>query len=431
MKSECRTDQIIAFALLICLACRPTNTQETHHAIQPSEASRPASSPPGCSFLDTVPDLIFTGDPNGPQQFGNHIYAGDVNGDGCDDLLVAGASRYNNCQGRVYLYYGGPTMDANADRVFTGEATGSYFGEVASLGDVNGNGYADVIIGAFGYNNLHTNIDRDRYVNINGRGRTYLFYGGPDMDENAHLILDGEAGTQEGFGRLIATGDVNGDGYDDLFISAIFHNNSTGRVYLYYGGKDADTACAQTFDGENKGDRFGYNIYAGKDVNGDAVGDVIISAEDYIGGNRVGRAYLYYGSRARPMDAICDKTFTGTKSWERFANEVALADVDRDGFSDVIIGAPFWGTRGGGEGRAYLYWGAPNMDVIPAKTFTGKGDPDKDYLGTSLAWGHLNNDEYLDILIGAYNYYNNDFRGRAFVYEILSNVVDGFFLHST
>jgi hypothetical protein len=114
-----------------------------------------------------------------------------------------GANAYNSNQGRAYLYYGGSAMDTTADVTLTGEATGNYYGRrVASTGDVNGDGYADVVVGAWGYN---TN-----------QGRAYLYYGGPAMDTTADVTLTGEA-TNNYFGFSVAS---TGDGVKDLLARA-------------------------------------------------------------------------------------------------------------------------------------------------------------------------------------------------------------------
>ena len=188
--------------------------------IETISQSVPSSVKP--AFLDTTPDLILTGPTEANTQYGNYPRFGDVNGDGYEDLLVAGASLYNNNQGRLYLYYGGADMDDIADIILTGENPGDYFGEEGYLTDVNGDGYADIITGAYGYNKL--------------RGRLYIYFGGPIIDGEADLIIEGEAGTQGAFCGPINAGDINNDGFMDLVVCAPMYNNRTGRVYLFYGG---------------------------------------------------------------------------------------------------------------------------------------------------------------------------------------------------
>jgi hypothetical protein len=129
--------------------------------------------------------------------------AGDVNGDGYADVIVGapGNDTAGTDAGRAYVFYGGPGADAAADLTLTGAGAGDVFGfSVSSAGDVNGDGYADVIVGALG--------------SEPGGGRAYVYFGGPGADAVADLTLMGAAGSFDGFGWSVSSaGDVNGDGY--------------------------------------------------------------------------------------------------------------------------------------------------------------------------------------------------------------------------
>ncbi|MFB0553220.1 MAG: ankyrin repeat domain-containing protein [Phycisphaerae bacterium] len=354
------------------------------------------------AFLDTKPDLILTGPTESYTQYGNYPRFGDVNGDGHEDLLVAGASRYNNSQGRLYLYYGGKNMDDKPDKIFTGEKAGDKFGEEAYLADVNGDNYADIITGSHTYNNL--------------QGRIYIFYGGPDMDENADLIIDGEAGTQGRFGNTITAGDVNNDRYKDVVVSAIFYNNKRGRVYLFYGGDPMDTTADLTFDGGSDRDYyFGRDINNPKmvgDVNGYGYGDLLISSRYWNywkGAVGQGRAHLYYGGPGTSMDSTCDKIFTGENERDDFGGAGCIFDIDNDGFDDVIIGVRGYNK---GRGRVYLYWGGQDMDTIADQTFDGEGGS----FGCGLDAGYVNGDEYGDFIVTAPYYGGKPWSGKAYLF---------------
>jgi hypothetical protein len=358
-------------------------------------------SPAGAGGMDEICDLTLTGPSESYTQYGNYPRFGDVNGDGYEDLLVAGASRYNNSQGRLYLYYGGKNIDDEPDKIFTGEKAGDKFGEEAYLADVNGDNYADVITGSPTYNNW--------------QGRTYIFYGGPDMDANADLIIDGEAGTQGRFGNTITAGDVNNDGYVDVIVSAIYLSNKTGRVYLFYGGDPMDTTVDLTFDGENENDRFGRDINNPKmvgDVNGDGYGDLLISTRTWNfweGVSGQGRAYLYYGGPGTSMDSTCDKTFTGENERDDFGVSGCIFDIDNDGFDDVIIGARRYNNA---RGRVYLYWGGQDMDTIADHTFDGEGG----CFGCGLDAGYVNGDKYGDFIVAAPYYSGKPWSGKAYLF---------------
>jgi hypothetical protein len=215
--------------------------------------------------IDNDFDLAFSGENQG-DYLGEHVHFGDVNGDGFDDMLALGAYAYDNKRGRAYLHCGGKNMDDVADKVFEGENQGDAFGSVGDFGDFNNDGYDDLIIAACLYDS--------------SRGRVCLYYGGPDMDTKADLVFEGEMGTAGRFGRFVSAGDINNDNYDDFIVTADHYNESSGRVYLYYGGETINTNPAFTFDGEVPNNRFGLRTAIGKDVNGDSYGDILIGARE-------------------------------------------------------------------------------------------------------------------------------------------------------
>ncbi|MCP4710839.1 MAG: hypothetical protein GY869_19635, partial [Planctomycetes bacterium] len=199
-------------------------------------------SDPGAKDIgDGAYDLKMS-EPNitGDSNFGYCVAkAGDVNNDGFDDVII-GAYRYNRDTGRSYIYYGDVSMDNTADVTLDGEGIYNFFGySVSGAGDVNNDGYDDVIVGAYGYNNLI--------------GRSYIYYGGAAMDNTADVTLDGE-GPGNHFGISVSgAGDVNNDGYDDVIVGAWRYNSDTGRSYIYYGGAAMDNTADVTLDGEGPG----------------------------------------------------------------------------------------------------------------------------------------------------------------------------------
>lgn len=357
-----------------------------------------ASEAEKLSFMDTVADKIFTGEPNTTSRLGQSVVLGkDINADGYGDMII-GAPYYKEIQGKVYIYYGGKNASFDVpDLTLTGEGDNNYFGHDIEMADFNNDNYTDVAITALGYNSL--------------QGRVYIYYGGLDFDTIADKIFDGDKGTTGRFGREIAVADINNDGCAELLVCADHFNSSRGRVYLYYGapGTDMDTNCDLTFDGENENDRFGLRMTAGGDVNGDNYDDVIIGAEYAPNGNAKGKSYLFYGAPGISMDRNPDKVFIGETNRNRFGNSQLLVDIDKDGFADVLIGAPYWNRAG----RTYLYWGdtEANMDVIADVIFTGEGGGFGDY----IVCGYFNNDNYLDIVLGACHY--NENRGKVYIFN--------------
>jgi len=359
----------------------------------------------GHGGIDDICDLTFTGEIRGNQYFGISAVHGDVNGDGYNDLLVS-ASAHDDFRGRAYLYYGGKDMDNIADKVFTGENAGDGFApgggvDNSCMADMNNDGFADVIIGA-------------RYFN-NSRGRVYIFYGGPDMDENADIVIDGEVPKSQ-YGFEITVGDVNGDGEKDLIVGAYEYEHFRGRVYLYYGPIASDTTVDRMFTGENAGDYLGFKLSARGDVDGDGCDDLLMGS--WIRSS-IGRAYLYYGAPGMAMDGICDVTFNSNQDLDDgFGLCMDLFDIDNDGHADVLIAARSWPGDGTFQGRVYLYWGSDRatMDNIADLVFTGEADAQASFGGNTVYAGYVNDDKYGDIIVGAYDYYHTIGQGCAYLF---------------
>ncbi len=334
--------------------------------------------------------------------------AGDVNGDGYADVIV-GAARHDAAgfdAGQAYVYYQGPGADATADLTLGGEAPGDYFGHsVDGAGDVNGDGYADVIVGA--YHNDAAGPDA---------GRAYVYFGGPGADAVADLVLTGDAGHDD-FGTSVGgAGDVNGDGFADVIVGAIQADTGTGRAHVYFGGPAPDASPDLTLAGESIDDRFGVCVSGAGDVNGDGYADVIVGAiQNSAGGYWAGRAYVYHGGPA--ADAVADLTLTGEAVHDFFGHSVdAAGDFNGDGYGDVVAGAVENGAGGHWAGRAYVYFGGPAADGIADVTMTGEAAENR--FGARVGGaGDVNRDGYADVIVAAYwNGAGGDRSGRAYVY---------------
>lgn len=220
--------------------------------------------------MDNVADKILIGE--GASDFGISVStAGDVNGDGYSDVIVGADDNIN----RAYIYFGGSSMDIIADVTMTGEGIYNYFGNsVSSAADVNGDGYSDVIIGAWGYNST--------------MGRAYIYFGGSSMDNNPDVIMDGVLGSY--FGKLVSKAeDVNGDGYSDVIVRGSISNNTTSIVYIFYGGASMNNVADVILANGTSGNYFGQSISSAGDINGDGLSDILISAQ----GNAPGCVYVY------------------------------------------------------------------------------------------------------------------------------------------
>ncbi len=342
--------------------------------------------------------------------------AGDVNGDGFDDVIVGahGSDSNGADAGKVYLYYGAPGgLNAAAAWTGRGNAASDYYGvAVGTAGDVNGDGYADIIIGAHGSNSNGINS-----------GRAYLYLGSANGPGNFPNWTAGGEKVYDYFGYSVGTaGDVNGDGFDDVIIGAFGSNSNgidSGKAYLYHGAANGLAASPNwTVSGENSWDRFGRSLGAAGDVNGDGYADVIVGASrDDSSNTGPGRVYLYRGS-AEGLGETAAWTTVGEADGDYYGFSVGTAgDVNGDGFDDVIVGAHGSDSNGIDAGKAYLYLG-PYLGVETLQDWDAAGENASDNFGQAVAAaGDVNGDGYADVLIGApYNDDNGNDAGKAYLY---------------
>jgi len=339
---------------------------------------------------DDVPDVVFTSAFAG-DRFGVAVAASDVNGDGSLDVLV-GAFRggSGNDAGRVYVYYGGPGIDAAADLVFSG-VPGEQLGlAVDGVGDVNADGWDDLLVGA-------------RFNDSGGfeAGRAYVYYGGPASDAIADLVIPAQtAGERMGF-TVARAGDLNGDGHADFLVGA-YHNPltdyETGRAYVYFGGPGVDGTPDLVLEGEGFRAHFSDGL-AAADVNDDGHADVMVGASQIDGAT--GRAYVYFGGPG--MDATADLVLAPGIAGDWFGRFVSGGvDLNLDLHPDFVVGAPS-ATRGG-PGSAYVYHGGPDVDNACDGILSGENDGDHFGWGSCATGSDVNADGVDEILIGAFNH---------------------------
>jgi hypothetical protein len=293
--------------------------------------------------------------------------AGDTDGDGIQDV-IASASGVDS----AYVYSG---KDGHVLLTFHGEAKGDNFGNhVSSIGDVDHDGYADVVVGA--PSNKAAGDDA---------GRAYVYSG---KDGHLMLTLSGEhAGDQ--FGSAVT-------GYADAKNTLIVVGapgagpGKTGRVYVY----DALSQTPKfTFDSDATGSKLGYMFVSVLgDVDGDGIPDVYASDwSNSAKGPSTGRVYVYSGKTGKQLF-----TLTGATAGEGFGTTQSIAgDVDGDGHADLIVGSWQYAGAAISGGRVYLYSG---KDAHLIRTYTCK-TPGDTFGFDAVSLGDVDHDGTADLLI--------------------------------
>ncbi len=377
----------------------------------------------------------------------NSIAVGDVNGDGLNDLILgdpaADVEEGNRRDaGKVYVIFGKPGLDSvydlarsHADIVVTGARPGDMLGTSVAVGDSNGDGRLDLIIGAAGVDGPDGLPERRRDA-----GAVYVIYGRPTpnklidiFDGDQDITIHGET-PGDRFGASVATGDLNGDGIADLIVGATDADGprkeraNAGQVYVFFGStslprtidlarRDADI----TVFGRNSTDQLG-NIILSAEVNGDGFDDLIIASHQADGPgngrNNAGEVYILFGSTTLPaaVDLAKDRPdvhIYGADAGDTLGVSVGLGDLDGDGFNDVIIGAPGAGgpqNKRPGAGEVYILLGGPSLqgiyDLAVGRYDTIVYGADAgDRLGRAVASGLIGgatfDDPYWDLVLGA------------------------------
>jgi hypothetical protein len=362
-------------------------------------ATHPAASTP----IAPTPSWIAFG--QSAAHYGTAVAgAGDVNDDGFADILVGGDlfDRGETDEGGAWLYLGSAAgVDTTADWSGEGNGQNAYFGyAVAGAGDVNGDGFADALIG------------------IPGRNQARVYTGGPGGLSPTPAWTAFGSGS---FGLAVAgAGDVNGDGYDDVVVGAVNDSNGQigeGRAFVYMGSAAGLAALpAWTGEGAQTGARFAYSVGTAGDVNGDGYDDLIVGAAEYDAGEtNEGRAYVFLGSAAG-LAATPVWSAESDQPDTYFGFSVGSAgDVNGDGYDEVLVGATWYAVTSPDDGRAYVFLGsAGGPAALPAWTTTGSHEELGFWLDSA---GDVNDDGFADVIVGAPHHHDPDYaEGAALVF---------------
>ncbi len=361
--------------------------------------------------------------------------AGDINGDGIADLVV-GAPGQGSTAGKTYVIFGSKagwsssislsSLNGVNGFVLNGNNTAEYSGtSVSGAGDINGDGIADLVVGAPG-GSFGPFIAGKAYVIFGSKAGWSSPISASTLNGANGFVINGENINDGCGGSVSGGGDINGDGIADLVVGAGGADSSAGKTYIIFGSKagwsspislsSLNGANGFVLNGNNTSPGSGASVSGAGDINGDGIADLVVGAPG--GGSGVGKAYVIFGSKGGWSSSISLSSLNGANGFVLNDADVGdisgfsvsgAGDINGDGIADLVVGAPL-ATLAAPAGKTYVIFGSKAgwsssislSSLNGANGFLLNGENADDESGYSVSGaGDINGDGIADLVVGA------------------------------